>query len=214
VHLAGRLAGKVGDVTKGVLYVAFGRNAEKEARLSCRSLTNYHAWPISCISDRRQDWARTQTVTAGGKPGRWAKVHLDTLSPYYDTLFLDADTRVRSDLGIGFRLLQNGWDFVMVPSGERWQDFDNATQEERAETLMELPLDTLTLNTGVMWFRKTTRVRKFFAEWRRQWERWKDVDQAAFARALEARPMALFVLGWPYNDVQGTVVMHRFGMAA
>lgn len=201
-------------MSRGVVYVAYGTKAENEARHSAGSLTNYHRWPVLCISDRFQRWAKTLIFEGQGKPGREAKVSLDRLSPYYDTLFLDADTRIYGNLDIGFRLLENGWDWVMVASDAQFQDFSNAAQDEREATLWELPLDALTLNTGVMWFRKTTRVRRFFAEWRRQWARWQDVDQGAFARALEARPMALFLLGWPYNDATGAIVAHRFGMAA
>jgi hypothetical protein len=198
-----------------VLYVCYGPKAENEARLSRGSLTNYHDWPVLAVSDRTQGWAKTHSFVTTGRPGRGAKVYLDKLSPWDDTLFLDADTRVWGDLSVGFRLLERGWDFVMVPSDERFQDFHNAAPDERGTTLSELPGDPLTLNTGVMWFRKTPRVNRFFAEWRRQWNRWRDVDQAAFARALELRPMALFVLGWPFNGTGGgTVVQHRFGMAA
>jgi hypothetical protein len=201
-------------MSQGVLYVCYGSKAEKEARLSRSSLTTYHDWSVLAVSDKRQAWAKTLLFEGKGKAGREAKVSLDKLSPWKDTLFLDADTRVWGDLSIGFRLLEQGWEFVMVPSDAQFQDFANASNEERGETMIELPLEPLTLNTGVMWFRKTARVKRFFAEWRRQWKRWQGVDQAAFARALELRPMALFVLGWPYNAAgSGTVVHHRFGAA-
>jgi hypothetical protein len=198
----------------GVLYVAYGQNAGKEARLSIDSLRNYHPrWKVRVIGDARIEGTEHKEWLSGGKPGRWAKVNLDKLSPWEDTLFLDADTRVYGNLEIGFRLLANGWDFVMCPSFlQSGNALDNCSEEERAQTLYEIPTEPYQLNTGVMWFRKTTRVKRFFAEWRKEWKRWMDVDQGAFLRALNRRPMAIFVLGRPYNG--GSVVGHRFGMAS
>ena len=45
------------------------------------------------------DWARTIQWADLGTPGRWAKVNLDKLSPWDQTLFLDADTQTMIDYG-------------------------------------------------------------------------------------------------------------------
>jgi hypothetical protein len=138
---------------------------------------------VRVIGDARIEGTEHKEWLSGGKPGRWAKVNLDKLSPWEDTLFLDADTRVYGNLEIGFRLLANGWDFVMCPSFlQGGNALDNCSEEERAQTLYEIPAEPYQLNTGVIWFRKTTRVKRFFAEWRKEWKRWMDVDQGAFLR--------------------------------
>lgn len=145
-----------------------------------------------------------------GLPGRWAKVSLDLFSPYKHTLFLDADTRIYASLWSGFDALKRGWDLVMVASKPQTEEcLGHLCKEERDVSLYELPLGPLQLNTGVMWFRQSVEVRALFAEWRRQWARWKKHDQGALLRALQRVPVKLWLLGWPFNG--GAVVGHRFG---
>lgn len=196
----------------GVLYVAYGRKAKQEARFSVESLGRVHpTWPVTVITDNEPiGWAPSQPWPDSGTPGRWAKVNLDNLTPYDCTLFLDADTRVYGDLDVGFRLLRLGWDMVMVASKPQGGEMlGHLTDQERAVTLAECRIDPLQLNTGVIWFRKSYRVKLLFREWRKQWERYKDKDQGALLRALEKRTAHIALLGWPFNG--GAVVGHRFG---
>lgn len=198
-------------MTRGVVYVAYGEPAKREARYSAQSLAEHHPrWPVAVISDERCLWAQWIEWPNLGTPGRWAKVNLDRLTPFNHTLFLDADTRVYDKLDIGFDALEAGWEFVMVGSMRQGDTiFSLLLESERRRTVYELPLDPYQLNTGVIWFRKTRRVTRLFAEWRRQWKRWKHRDQAALVRALALRPVSMFLLGRPYNG--GAIVAHRFG---
>lgn len=195
----------------GVLYAAYGDKARLEARLSVESLSRFHPeWPVSVIGDREVGWAPFIEWPDLGTPGRWAKVNLDQLSPWQYTLFLDADTRVYNRLIVGFSLLDHGWDMVMVPSLPQGGDMlGHCTDEERAYTLATVGLDPLQLNTGVIWFRKSKRVRALFAVWRAEWMRFRDKDQGALLRALEKRKAHVALLGRPFNG--GAVVGHRFG---
>lgn len=200
--------------TKGVVYVAYGGGALREARLSIESLKRHHPrLPVVVVSHNHVSFAERIEWPDLGTPGRWAKVNLDKLTPFDHTLFLDADTRVFGKLDVGFDAIAGGYDLVMVaskPQNDRvlWHLGDN----ERMITLMETQAEPLQLNTGVMWFRKSRRVTQLFAEWRRQWKRWRDKDQGALLRALELRPVSVFLLGWPYNG--GAVIEHRFGACA
>ena len=197
----------------GLVYVAYGEKARTETRLSIKSLRNWHGWPVSIIGDEQVKGGQLikRIDTSGGLPGRWAKVNLDLLSPYNHTLFLDADTRIYASLWSGFDALKQGWDLVMVASKPQTEEcLGHLCKEERDISLYELPLDPLQLNTGVMWFQKSPAVRALFAEWRKQWARWKQHDQGALLRALQRVPVKLWLLGWPYNG--GAVIGHRFGM--
>jgi hypothetical protein len=196
----------------GVVYVAYGEKAHLEACLSVRSLRNHHDWPVAVISDRQPENGKWLNVPdgSGGLAGRWAKVHLDQLTPFDRTLFLDADTRVYGDLSVGFAALDRGWDLVMVASPAQGDDaFMLLRERERQATAVELARGTLQLNTGVMWFRKSERLGDLFDEWRAEWSRWKHRDQGALLRAMQRVPVKLFLLGWPFNG--GAVVAHRFG---
>ena len=199
-------------MTLGVVYVAYGRKARQEARLSAESLYRVHpSWPVAVVTEGDPvGWAPSIPWVDLGTPGRWAKVNLDKLSPFEPTLFLDADTRVYDSLEVGFRLLGYGWDMVMVPSIPQGGDLlGHCTEQERNATLAETSIDPLQLNTGVIWFTKSPRVALLFREWRKEWERWKDKDQGALLRALERNTAYIALLGRPFNG--GAVVGHRFG---
>lgn len=201
-------------MSKGVLYVAYGRAARREARLSAESLGRVHPrWPVRVITEGDDvGWAPTIQWPDLGTPGRWAKVNLDLLTPWDQTLFLDADTRVYDRLGVGFAYLDRGWDLVIVPSVPQGGDLlGHCTDAERRATLWEGRADPLQLNTGVLWFRKSYRTKLLFAAWRREWNRWTDKDQGALLRALGQRTAHMALLGRPFNG--GAAVAHRFGMA-
>lgn len=193
------------------MYVAYGRKARSEAEASIAGLREHHDWPVLVVGDAPVRGAAHQAFPDRGAPGRWAKVNLDKLTRWQQTLFLDADTRIHGDLSAGFRLLDAGYDMVMVASKPQHNDaLRHLDKSERAKTLKELPLDPLQLNTGVMWFDRG-RAAGLFAAWREEWERWKDRDQGALLRALYRHPAAVALLGWPFNDANGEVVEHRFG---
>jgi len=202
--------------TAGVVYIAFGQKARAEATASIATLQVYHGLPVAVISDTPLPGVKARFIPCEerGAPGRWAKVNLDTLTPFEHTLYLDADTRVRGQLWAGFRLLELGADLVIVPSRpQRADGLRHLRAEERERTLDELPLDPLQLNTGVMWFDRE-RCAALFAAWRAEWQRWRDKDQGALLRALEHAPVAVRLLGFAFNDRNGRVVDHQFGACA
>ena len=195
---------------QGVIYVAFGNKARKEAGESIASLREFHDLPVLVVGDRAIKGAQYQAFEDKGTPGRWAKVNLDNLTLWEHTLFLDADTRVHGALDIGFTLLARGYDLVMIPSEPQHNEaLRHLSEKERKATLNELPLDTMQLNTGVMWFSKG--AASLFEAWRKEWGRWQDKDQGALLRALYKHPVRLAILGWPFNSLNGEVIEHRFG---
>ena len=134
------------------------------------------------------------------------------LSPFEHTLYLDADTRVHGDLSVGFDILRDGWEMVMVPSRVKACPIALLTKEEQSTTLIELRNpQPLVLNTGVMWFRRTPRTVRLWQIWHEEWRRFQEYDQGALLRALNRCPVALWLLGQPFNG--GSVVEHLFGRA-
>jgi hypothetical protein len=201
---------------RGVIYVAYGVKALKEARRSIASLAKVHpGLPVLVVTDQRMKETATisvhlDTEPRPGLPGRWAKTHLDELTRWNYTLFLDADTVVHGSLAVGFMLLNRGYDLVMVPSRPQGEEIlGHLSEAERVQTLEEVP-GAVQLNTGVMWFNLET-VAPLFSEWRTEWKRWHGPDQGAFLRALARVPTAIALLGLSYNSLHGRVVEHRFG---
>ena len=200
-------------MTIGVVYITYGPSAAREAANSIQGLRKYHDWPVAVIGDMPMEgvWYLPQSVKPG-RAGRWAKVNLMELSPFDWTLYLDADTRVRGDLSIGFDILRDGWEMVMVPSKLRSHPISLLAEKERLITLAELKDSwPLVLNTGVMWFRRTPRTVRLWQIWHEEWQRFQEYDQGALLRALNRCPLALWLLGRPFNA--GSVVEHLFGRA-
>lgn len=194
----------------GAVYIVFGDKAKQEAVMSIDSLRQHNDMPVAVIGDSIPN-TKPLSFSAQAR-GRAAKVNLSSLSPFDCSVYLDADTRVHQGLRVGFQAMKDGWDVVIVPSGNQGKDaFWHVSDAERRETFKAMGFVPLQLQCGVMWFSKSARVNAFFAAWREEWERYSDQDQAAFARALQRVPLKIWLFGSPFNG--GAVIAHRFGMA-
>jgi len=118
---------------------------------------------------------------------RILKTNLSEYSPYEHSVFLDSDTILRGpiesllqyDLAMALDLrptIQTSIDFLRESEG--------VNSAEAEETLHLCGGDAPHFNSGVIAWRKSTATDRFFAAWRNQWERYKQRDQAALARAL------------------------------
>ena len=201
----------MGHVRRGVIYIAYGEAARYEAGESIESLRRWH--PLLPISVIGEPVAGAKRIPFGqcDKGGRWAKVNLYDLSPYEQTLYIDADTRVHQFLDAGFDMLADGWDMVITASGHQGSDMLwHLDEEDREATLREVgPM--LQLQGGLFWFARNERIKRFFEAWRTEWLRFQGQDQGALLRALYRSPLRVWLLGRPWNG--GAVVGHRFGFA-
>jgi len=194
----------------GVVYIAYGWRAVKEAGYSIATLRQHNDLPVTVIGERVQG-AEHVEFDGHNSMGRWAKCNLDRLTPYAHTLYLDADTRIHGNVSAGFTLLQD-WDVAMAPStvqgdGILW----HVSEEEREATYAELGRHLLQLQGGMMFWRKNERTAAFFQAWREEWERWRGQDQAALLRALHRTPLRLWLLSNEWNG--GSLIEHRYGAA-
>jgi hypothetical protein len=197
----------------GVVYVAFGKKALAEADQSIRTLRkNWSAKGKIYVLKKALD--SSPVSLSVGQQAHWAKTCADLWSPFDFTLLLDADTRIKGSLSIGFSALRQGWDLAMVPSESKPEVLWHLSREDKEATFLGTGLSRpLMLNTGVLFFMKTPRTRRFFEAWRSEWLRFKDWDQGAFLRALKRSPVAIWLLGAPFNSAGGEVVDHLFGRA-
>lgn len=201
-------------MNRGALYVAYGQKARAEMLHSSCSLEQQHpGLPIAVISDhpvRNRRHIRYPDTDPGA---RGVKLHMDVLSPWQETVYLDADTRVFQSLESGFALLRDGWEMVITPSMHQEERvFYHIHPAESRATIDYLGYIPCQLQGGVIFFRKTEAVHRFFAAWREEWKRYGHQDQAALVRALHREPIRLWLLGRPWNG--GAIVQHRFGEAA
>ena len=206
--------------SRGVVFVAYGDQARAQVQLAAKSLVERNpGLPFRVICDQgfRKE-TRFPVMKCiyheDADPGaRWAKLNVDRLSPFEHTLYLDADTRVMGDISMPFDLLDNGWEMCMAPCRHQKpnEQHGHVNEEERAATFEEVGTDLYALQAGVIYFRKCSAVHHLFLNWRREWERWRDQDQAALMRALVRCPVKLFVLNRAYNG--GRLVHHLYSYA-
>lgn len=193
----------------GVVYITYGPKAKQEAMESIKSLKQHNNLPVTVIDESRFP----------GKPGmtdsqraRWGKLNLPQLVEYDRVLYLDADTRIHSDLSAGFKIL-DAWDMAIAPSKNQGGAlFAHIPDEaEKQATLTEIGNPwPLQLQAGLIFFSRE-RCASFFGVWREEYRRYGDQDQAAFLRALHREPIRLWLLGRPWNSDNGAIVQHLFG---
>ena len=213
-------------IDKGAIYVAYGEAAVAQFRIARQHLGRVHPyWAVAYLSDKRLKCKRgippsmwlAHKDTGGGV--RDIKLQMDLLSPFEYTVYFDADTRVRYPILAGWDMLRDGWDMLVAPTRGQYKmllghidSLGNAPGEAQT-TIDEVGgRPFLALQGGAMWFHKSERVHRFFEIWREEWLRFRDRDQGALLRALERRPVRMWLLGRPFNG--GAVVAHHFGQAA
>lgn len=208
-------------MTQGVVYVAFGHPARREARKSIASLWEYSSYPVAVMTDtpfwpkeaEGSDHNLTILMKDTDPGARRAKLALPEVTPFEYTCYLDADTEVRGPLGVGFEILRDGWDLAICPSTRQAEDvLGNCSAQDRHDTFGRWGIrDLVGFQAGVFFFRRTDKVRAFFQLWRKEWERFREMDQGAFLRALYHIPLRIWVLSNAFNG--GDVVEHHFGYA-
>lgn len=190
--------------------MAYGLRARQETEEAIRFLRAHNDLPVTVVGER----VNALDHIGFGDPGtgRWAKINLDLLTPYDDTLYLDADTRIHGDISAGLRVLADGWDMAICPSTKQGTELLwHVDEAERKATFKELGHDLLQLQGGVIFFRKSPEVHALFQAWREEWQRWRDQDQAALLRALYRCPVRLWLLDNEWNG--GSLIEHRYGAA-
>ena len=212
---------------RGVVMVAYGDNAHLQARYALEELQQSNpTLPLQLIHDAASDSEheilfrphRVPLITKGEQTfespvpaSRWAKLNADVWSDFDEFVYLDADTRAREDLGLGFEVLEAGFDVVITPSANQGCDlFWHVGEQERLCTLERLG-EIVQFQAGVMWVKKNDRTARLFETWRQEWLKWRGQDQAAFMRALFEAPVKLWLFGRPWNG--GPAVAHLFGKA-
>lgn len=194
----------------GVVYVCYGENARSEAAMSIRALRTWQpVMSVSVISATPLGGAKHIPFDDPRFGARWAKLNLDTLSPYDQTLYLDADTRPRASLQPLFAPLEAGYDLVLAPSTQQGDKaLWHVETTEREATFDAFGFTPVQLQAGVMAFRKSEAITALFAAWRDEWRGGQ--DQAALLRALHRVPVRIWLISSTLSD---QLVLHLFGKA-
>ena len=188
-------------MTTGVIYVAIGDEFVDEACRSALSLKsnmpNVHVTLFSgheVESCHFDTWLPLETrEVSDHRSNLSAKILGMSRSPYDYTLFLDADTYVCDDISELFELLDH---FDIAAS--------HASIREAYSLCTRVPACFPEFNTGVVLFRKSSQMSRFFRDWIRLHNQNltsepRAHDQPAFREALYKSDLRVATLPPEYN---------------
>jgi len=193
---------------RGVVYIATGQTYLRQALRSAESLKR--AMPsleTAVFTDCELKPGTFDRIFALSAPERSMRDKIVSLpaSPYEETLYLDADTYVAEDLSELFRLLEM-FDLAAAHAPAR-----------RAFPVNKVPPSFPEYNAGVILFKKSPEVLRFFSDWlglyddrRRQapppsvkgrkiMKEYPLRDQPTFREVLYASPLRIATLTPEYN---------------
>ncbi|NJR68059.1 MAG: hypothetical protein HC771_04810 [Synechococcales cyanobacterium CRU_2_2] len=130
---------------------------------------------------------------------RWLKTNLNRVSPYTETLFLDADILpLQPVTPLWDYLADRDWAMAAdrLPTVEMC---DHVAVEEKTYTLMRSPPNTLQFNSGVLLWRDNPATQTLFEQWYAEWQVFQQQDQLALVRALQTTGLPVATLPKTYN---------------
>jgi hypothetical protein len=181
----------------GVVYLVLGQEYARLATLSIRHLRYFgYKGRVRVVADIPEDpWSglgvEVWPVASVGKSfrSRYYKTRINEYA-FPETLYLDVDTIPIASIDDVWTNLQNA-DLSVGLQAPRVRDFINYYWNRSEGMRPELSyMDQLGLtdrpfyNSGVLLFRRTGAVDRFFETWHQEWQRFRGHDQSAFVRAL------------------------------
>lgn len=185
-------------MNRGVLYIAFGENFIKEVLISAESVKRHNPnLDITIFSDREIDSPYVDSNTIIEVRHIRAKVDYVHLSPYDETIFLDTDTIIDSDITDMYDILKK-YDFAICHDLARKRK--NVSQ--KIPEYEEVPYMFSEVNPGVMVFNKSQPVMDFFELWRKYfykyYNRWI-YEQPTFRVALWKSNVNFYIMPPEFN---------------
>lgn len=177
--------------SRGVVYIAMGQKYIQEAYYSVESLKVNTDIAVTIFTNRNIHNELFDNVIFIEKTNLSFidKPFYMYRSPYENTLFLDTDTYIMSDISELFLLLEN-FDIVAAHEPNRF-----------GAKITEIPKSFIELNTGVILFNKSPKMKDFFQDWLALYQQnltWMN-DQPAFRLALYKSKLRLATLPPEYN---------------
>lgn len=201
-------------IHRGVIYFCIGEKYQRFVSLAIKQLISTGwRWPIIVYSNSEFN-CEAEVKTLDGFEGEWKnrliKMSLWDLTPFHETLFLDADTIVAKDISDIWDFLTSDFSIAiesickkMVNAKTGW-----ISEEERVKTLEMVGADSPCFNSGVFLFRRTKLMQDMFAAWRREWKGIQ--DQRALKRALHICQISPGILPNSYNFMVDWHISNNF----
>lgn len=220
----------------GIVYMAFGNRAKNEVMKSMASLRKIGLKIPVCVVgnvavpgtqfikwDGESPFEPTRRRNFQFLAGR-LKPLLYNVTPYDYTMYIDADTEFIGNIMPGFELLKENDIVVTEEMGTIGNLYNKANAGweiniiERDFTIHFIgdKPDTKFINSGVLFFKKSSLTREVFKMWYSEWMRYEQWDeQLALHRALHCVPLTKVEhLGVEWNHPhkeQAKVIFHNYG---
>lgn len=215
-------------MSQGVVYMVWGDKAARAAVISIGTLREVSPeMPVMIVGDHEAetiahnlanvlvvrldiDPFRIHTFLAGR-----IKPLLYDLSPWAQTLYVDADTKFRRVPDAGFALLKR-WDFVVAETANRSLASEICgPREVRYSREMLGAQELLYHNSGMLFWKRNERVERLFELWSEEWLRFEGWDeQMALMRALARSDVMFLTVPFTWNTnfpSQAKLLFHDFG---
>lgn len=199
---------------RGVIYCATTTTAYLEAALiSAIALRQLEpTLPITLISEQpllnrlpldayqiTPRFLERHEIRVGPYASRFVKTRLQRLTPYRESLFLDADI-------LPLQPIAGLWEFLSQDDLAMALDrlplvglCDHVDVEEKKYTLRTLSRDLSHFNSGVILWRGTPKTQLLFQAWHEEWKKFQKQDQMALARAIHQTQISVTKLPRRYN---------------
>ncbi len=202
-------------ISQGVVYCLTDSEAYLEAGLiSALTLRRFEPeLPIAIISnlpqiksiDLKSQNISARFLNANELPknnafiSRYLKTHLIELSPYTETLFLDADILPCAEISDLWGYLKNAAIAMVKDRLPLVEMCDHISVEEKNHTLAQIPPNSTQFNSGVMLWQNNSAMQELFKQWQREWEIYQKQDQLALVRALHHCQITVAEIPQIYN---------------
>lgn len=185
---------------RGVLYYASGERYYKEARSSARSLKKHNAVDITIFTDVTRDdpvFDTRRLIERNDHPF-FDRIQYFLESPYNESIYLDTDTRVVSDIYDIFEMFER---FDVLSRVDPFRDTAGAHWGiDRYE--VDVPDAFPEYQCGVLGFKLTKSVQELFKDWRMRYGKYLNtdlIDQPFFREALFHSDVNIGTLPPEYN---------------
>ncbi|MCK6580356.1 MAG: hypothetical protein L6Q98_19860 [Anaerolineae bacterium] len=192
---------------RGLYTVAYGAPARECAQRLLESWERHmRATPALVATDEAAAFdVSTVTLPRPDIGAREPKLRMyEVTPPAWDVLYLDADVEIMQPVHFFFEALEAGFDLVLTRNpGKYHTTREMARPNNRVEVEATWRLmggdDLLQWNGGVVAFRRSPEVERFFGLWLAGWREARNQDQPALHRALWAQPLRVLTLGSEWN---------------
>ena len=130
---------------------------------------------------------------------RSVKIHLNELSPYQETLYIDSDMLPLKSISEVWDYLDHGDMAMVLDRLPSLAMCDHVAQVEIDYTLKLLPSDTYQFNSGLMVWRNSDVTQSLFKQWQEEWAIFQKHDQLALMRAIATKKVAIAQMPVNYN---------------